>query len=133
MKTIGVMFRKINRTGKNSRTNPDKEELKKQVKTLHRKLKKKDKITTYYSIESDTRKGGKYHTHLLIKYNDEKNLYNGLSRFIGGNTWEERYNGFDPIKRCNGLFGEVDTHFIYDENEFMRYMEKYDVMETPLI
>lgn len=133
MKTIGVMFRKINRTGKTSITNPNRENLQKQIKTLHRKLKKDDEITTYYSIESDTRKGGKYHTHLLIKYNDEKNLYNQLSRFIGGNNWEDQYNGFDPIKRCNGLFGEVDTHFIYDEDGFKNYMNKYDVMETPLI
>jgi len=132
MKSIGVMFRKINKTGTKTITNPNKEELKKQVKTLHRKLKKEDKITTYYSIESDTNKGGKYHTHLLIKYNDEKNLYNGLSRFIGGNTWEDRYNGLDPIKSCKGIFGEVDTHFIYDEVGFMNYMEKKELMETPL-
>lgn len=132
MKTIGVMFRKINKTGTKTITNPNKEELRKQVKTLHRKLKKKDKITTYYSIENDTNKGGKYHTHLLIKYNDEKNLYNGLSRFIGGNYWEERMNGLDPLKSCKGVYGEVDTHFIYDENGFMNYMEKKELMETPL-
>ena len=96
-------------------------------------LKKKDKITAYYSIESDANKGGKYHTHLLINYNDEKNLYNGLSRFIGGSSWEDEYNGFDPIKRCNGLFGEIDTHFIYDEDGFRSYMEKKELMEIPLI
>ena len=132
MKTIGVMFRKINKTSTKTITNPNKEELKKQVKTLHRKLKKEDEIITYYSIESDTNKGGKYHTHLLIMYNDEKNLYNGLSRFIGGNTWEDRYNGFDTIKSCKGIYGEVDSHFIYDENGFMNYMEKKELMETPL-
>lgn len=132
MKTIGVMFRKINKTGTKTITNPNKEELKKQVKTLHRKLKKNDDIITYYTVESDTNKGGKYHTHLLIKYNDEKNLYNGLSRFIGGITWEDRYNGFDPIKSCKGVYGEVDTHFIYDEIGFMNYMEKKELMETPL-
>ncbi|MCZ2845097.1 MAG: hypothetical protein O2U61_01145 [Candidatus Bathyarchaeota archaeon] len=126
------MFRKINRTGTKTITNPNKEELKKQVKTLHRKLKKEDEIITYYSIESDTNKGGKYHTHLLINYNDEKNLYNGLSRFIGGNTWEDRYNGLDPLKSCKGIYGEVDTHFIYDEVGFMNYMEKKELMETPL-
>jgi len=89
MKTIGIMFRKINKIGKKTITNPNKENLQKQIKTLHRKLKKKDKIITYYSVESDTNKGGKYHTHLVIKYNDEKNLYNELSRFIGGTNWED--------------------------------------------
>lgn len=132
MKTIGVMFRKINKTG-NIKTNPNKEELKKQVKTLHRKLKKKDDIITYCSVESDTSKGGKYHTHLLIKYNDEKNLFSGLSRFIGGISWEDGYNGLDPLKSCKGKFGEVDTHVIYDEVGFMRYMEKQEIMEKPLI
>lgn len=133
MKTTGVMIRKINKTGEKTITNPKKEELHKQIKTLHRKLKKNDDIITYYSVESDTNKGGKYHTHLLIKYNDEKNLYNVLSRFIGGNSWEDGYNGLDPLKSCKGLYGEVDTHFIYDENGFMRYIEKNDLMGTPLI
>jgi len=133
MKTIGIMFRKINKIGEKTITNPNKENLQKQIKTLHRKLKKKDKIITYYSVESDTNKGGKYHTHLLIKYNDEKNLYNELSRFIGGTNWKDTYNGFDPLKSCKGIYGEIDTHFIYDEVGFLNYMEKKELMETPLI
>ncbi|MGM1056319.1 MAG: hypothetical protein ACQEWG_10590 [Bacteroidota bacterium] len=131
MKELGVMIRKINITGRKKITSPSIEELIKQVKTLHRKIKKNDHITTYYSIESDTNKG-KYHTHLLIRYNDEKNLYEQLSRFIGGNTWEERVNGLDPIKSCKGKYGEVDTHFIYNETGFLNYMEKKSIMETPL-
>ncbi|WP_405411701.1 hypothetical protein [Maribacter sp. Asnod1-A12] len=133
MKTIGIMFRKINKIGTRTITNPSKDELRKQVKTLHRKLKKRDKIITHYSIESDTNKRGKYHTHLLIEYNDEENLYRELSRFIGGYIWEDDYNGLDPIKSCNGLYGEVDTHFIYDEYGFRSYMDKNEIMETPLI
>lgn len=133
MKTIGVMFRKINKTGTKTITNPNKENLKKQVKTLHRKLKKKDKIITYYSVESDASKGGKYHTHLLIKFNDEKNLYNGLSRFIGGSSWEKRNDGLDPLISCKGTYGEVDTHFIYDEIGFLNYMDKNEIMDKPLI
>ncbi|WP_289063833.1 hypothetical protein [uncultured Zobellia sp.] len=133
MKTIGIMIRKVNKTGREIITNPDREELKKQIKTFHRKLKKNDKVITYFSIESDTNRGGKYHSHLLIRYNNEINLYNGLSRFIGGNFWEERKNGLDPIKSCKGRYGEVDTHFIYDENGFKSYMNKNGEMETPLI
>ena len=57
MKSMGVMFRKIDKTANNRITNPNRELLKKQVKTLRRKLKKKDDITTYYVIESDTNKG----------------------------------------------------------------------------
>ena len=133
MKSIGVMFRKIDKTANNRITNPNKEQLKKQVKTLHRKLKKKDAIITHYVIESDTNKGGKYHTHLLIKYNNDDNLYNGLSRFIGGTTWEQKDWGLDTLKTCKGIYGEVDTHHIYDELEFMRYMEKKELIEEPLL
>lgn len=133
MKSIGVMFRKIDKTDKNRITNPNKELLKKQVKTLHRKLKKNDTITTYYVIESDTNKGGKYHTHLLIKYTDDENLYNGLSRFIGGSIWEDKDWGLETLKSCKGTFGEVDIHPIYDEVEFMRYMEKKELIEEPLL
>ncbi|MBW8244860.1 hypothetical protein K1F50_18780 [Muricauda oceani] len=133
MKSMGVMFRKIDKSANNRITNPNRELLKKQVKTLHRKLKKKDDITTYYVIESDTNKGGKYHTHLLIKYNNQENLYNGLSRFIGGTTWEEKDWGLDTLKTCKGTFGEVDVHPIHDEVEFMRYMDKKEMIEKPLI
>ncbi len=133
MKEVGVMVRKINKNGINKITNPNKEELIKQVKTLHRKLKKNDNIITYYVVESDTNKRGKFHIHLLIRYNDEKNLYEQLSRFIGGNSWEDRRNDLDLNKSCKGKYGEVDTHFIYDDKRFLNYMEKTSIMETPLI
>ncbi len=132
MKELGIMIRKINKSGINKITNPNKEELIKQVKTLHRKLKKNDSIITYYVVESDTNKRGKYHIHLLIRYNDEKNLYEQLSRFIGGNLWEERISGLNTLKTCKGKYGEVDSHFIYNEVGFLNYMEKKSIMETPL-
>jgi len=50
MKKIGVMIRKWDDFNKNS-TNPTRKNLHKQVLTLHRKIQKKDKILTEYSIE----------------------------------------------------------------------------------
>lgn len=130
MNKIGIMIRKMDIQEKGKKLNPTSKNLQKQIKTLHNKLKKNDTdITTTYVIEKDNNKG-KFHTHLLINYNDEKNLYNQLSRFIGGNSWEERKEGLDTINGCNGKYGEVDTHFIYDEVEFLNYMNKTQQTET---
>lgn len=130
MNTIGIMIRKKNYNDNGKIQNPTRKNLHKQFHTLHRKLKKNDKkIITNYVIEKDNHKGN-YHTHLLIQYNDKNNLYNQLSRFIDGNIWKEREDGFDTIYGCSGKYGEVDTHYIYDEVEFLRYMNKHEQTKT---
>jgi hypothetical protein len=78
-----------------------KKNIKKQILTLHRKIKKKDKIETEYVIEKDDHKG-RYHSHLVIHYNDENNLYNQLNRFIVGSTWISENSGFDEVKTYRG-------------------------------
>lgn len=130
MNKIGIMIRKKNYDDKGKIQNPTRKNLHKQFHTLHRKLKKNDKnIITNYVIEKDNHKG-KFHSHLLIHYTDKNNLYNQLSRFIGGNIWNERKEGFETIYGCNGKYGEVDTHLIYDEVEFLKYMNKYQISKT---
>ena len=130
MNTIGIMIRKKNYNDNGKIHNPSRKNLHKQFHTLHRKLKKNDKnIITNYVIEKDNHKDN-FHTHLLIQYNDKNNLYNQLSKFIGGNIWKERESNFDTIYYCLGEYGEVDTHFIYDEVEFLRYMNKHEQTKT---
>jgi len=129
METIGIMIRKKNYNNNGKIQNPTRKNLHKQFHTLHRKLKKNDKdLTTNYVIEKDNHKGS-FHSHLLIHYTDKNNLYNQLSRFIGGNIWKERKEGFDTIYGCFGKYGEVDTHYIYDEDGFIEYMNKYEQTE----
>ena len=130
MNKIGIKIRKMDIQENGKKLNPTPKNLHKQIKTLHSKLKKNDKdITTTYVIEKDNNKG-KFHTHILINYNDKQNLYNQLSRFVGGNSWEERKEGLDTVYGCNGKYGEVDTHFIYDEVGFINYMNKTEQTET---
>ena len=130
MNTIGIMIRKKNYNDNGKLENPSRKNLHKQFHTLHRKLKKNDKnLTTTYVIEKDNHKEN-YHTHLLIEYTNENNIYNQLSRFIGGNIWKEREERFDTIYGCSGKYGEVDTHHIYDEVEFLRYMNKQEQTKT---
>lgn len=130
MNTIGIMIRKKNYSDNGKIQHPTRKNLQKQFNTLHKKLKKKDKdLITDYVIERDNHKG-KFHSHLLIQYSDKNNLFNQLSRFIGGNTWNERIEGFETICGCLGKYGEVDTHYIYDEVEFLNYMNKYEQSET---
>lgn len=130
MDTIGIMIRKKNYNNNGKIQNPTRKNLHKQFHTLHRKLKKNDKnLITNYVIEKDNHKGN-FHSHLLIHYTDKNNLYNQLSRFIGGNIWKERKEGFNTIYGCYGKYGEVDTHYIYDEVEFINYMNKYEQSKT---
>jgi hypothetical protein len=118
MKSIGIMIRRRSRTNKKL--------LDKQILTLHKKLKKNDNIITHYSTEKDYLKGN-YHSHLLIQYNNDKNLYNELNRFIGGNVWNKDYEGLDEIKINNGKWGEIHTHNIWDEVGFKGYINKNEL------
>jgi hypothetical protein len=129
MKTIGIRLRKINVTKSGSVHSTSKKNIKKQILTLHRKIKKKDEIKTEYVIEKDDQKG-RYHSHLVIHYNDENNLYNQLNRFIGGSTWISENSGFDEVKTNNGKWGEVSLHNLYDVDGFIGYMNKYNPSET---
>lgn len=130
MKTVGVVIRKVIISEQGKVRLPTIKNIKKQLLTLHRKIKKKDEIKTEYIIEKDDKKG-KYHTHLIIHYNDENNLYNQLNRFIGGSTWISENSGFDEVKMNNGKWGEVRIHNLYDIDRFKKYyMDKYNPSET---
>jgi len=129
MKTIGVMIRIIYVSEHGNVHSPSKKNIKKQLLTLHRKIKKRDDIKTHYSIEKDNHKG-RYHTHLVIYYNDEKNLYNQLNRFIGGDTWISENSGFDEVKENKGKWGEISLHNLYDVDGFIGYMNKDNPSET---
>ncbi len=128
MKKIGVMIRKWDYFNKKS-TNPSRKNLHKQVLTLHRKIQKEDKILTEYSIEKDE-SIRRYHTHLLIHYNDEQNLNNELSRYIGGTEWVKRESGLDTFNECNGKYGLVHTEPIYNEQQYRRYINKNQPLKT---
>ena len=121
MKTIGIMIRRRSRTNKKL--------LYKEITTLHRKIKKNDEVITHFTTEKDYSKGN-YHSHLLIKYNDDKNLYNQLNRFIGGEIWEVDDSGLDEVKINNGKWGEIHTHPIWDEVGFKGYMNKHELSKT---
>ena len=121
MKSIGIMIRRRKRTNKKI--------LDKEILTLHRKLKKRDTVITHFTTEKDYTKGN-YHTHLMIEHNDDKNLYNQLNNFIGGNCWESENSGLDEIKINNGKWGEIHTHNIWDELRFKGYMNKHKQLKT---
>lgn len=126
MKKIEVMIRKFDYKHGN-RQNPKPKLLHKQILKLHRNIKKNDNIITEYSIERDEDRS-KYHTHLLIHYTDTENLYNQLSRFIGGNCWEIREEGLNIVNVCDGKYGCVHTGIIRDEWDYRHYID--EVVQT---
>ena len=121
MKSVGVLIRRKERT--------NKKRLNKEIITLHSKLKKNDNIITHFSTEKDYSKG-RYHSHLIIQYNDNKNLYNQLNNFIGGNIWNTKNDGLEEVKINNGKWGEIHTHNLWDEIGFKGYMNKNELTKT---
>jgi len=128
MNKIAVTIRKFHYKHGNYQ-NPSSKVLHKQILKLHRNIKKNDAIYTEYSIEKDSDKT-KYHTHLLIHYNNKKNLYNQLSRFIGGNGWKIRESGLETFDECNGKYGLIHTEPVFNELDYRKYMNKQEQTKT---
>ena len=129
MEKIGIMIRKWDYNEKGRYFKPSKKNLKRQVLTLHQKLKKGDKDWTEYSIEKD--KDGKgNHLHLILHYTDKENLYQHLSRFIGNGEWKKREMGLRVFDECNGRFGLIHTEPIEDEWKYRGYINKEDLTTT---
>jgi hypothetical protein len=128
-KSKGVMIRKWDYNDKGSYYNPSSINLNKQIKTLHKKLKKRDCVYTEYSIERD-RNDKKYHIHLIIHYSDEKNLSDTLINYIGGTEWKLREMGLNTFNECNGRFGMVHTENIDDINKYRGYINKTNLSKT---
>ncbi|MBI9042084.1 hypothetical protein [Lutibacter sp.] len=128
MNKLAITIRKFDYKNGNFQ-NPSPEVLHKQILKLHRNIKKNDSIYSEYTIEKDSDKS-KYHAHLLIQYNDKKNLYNQLSRFIGGIDWKIREKGLDTFDECNGKYGLIHTEPIYNELQYRRYMNKHELSKS---
>ena len=128
MEKLAVTIRKFDYKYGNFQ-NPSRKVLHKQILKLHRNIKKNDQIYTEYSIQKDDDRR-KYHTHLLIHYNNKKNLYEQLSRFIGGNEWKIRESGLDTFDECNGKYGCVHTESIKGEWPYRRYMDEKEQVKT---
>jgi len=126
MEKIGVMIRKWDCTEKGKTINPSKKNLKRQILTLHRKLKKDDEVWTEYSIEKN-KDGRANHIHLIIHYSDKENLYQYLSRYIGNGEWKKREIGLRVFDECNGKFGLIHTEPIEDEWKYREYINKEDL------
>lgn len=129
LKTIGVMVRKWNITNKGDKQNPSKKNLDKQIRTLHKKMKKDNLVYTEYSIEKD-RYDNKYHTHLIIHHKDIDKVNQMLSHFVGGNEWKKREIGLDTFNEVNGKYGMIHTEQIMNENQFRRYINKINQSKT---
>ena len=128
MKKLAVTIRKFDYKHGNYQ-NPSRKVLHRQMLKLHRNIKKNDPIHTEYSIERESDRS-KYHSHLLIHYNNKKNLYEQLSRFIGGSGWKTRESGLDTFDECNGKYGCIHTEVIKGEWSYRTYMDKQEQIKT---
>ena len=67
LRTIGVMVRKWNITDNGDRQNPSKRNLDKQIRTLHKKMKKGNLVYIEYSIERNKDNIEKFSRFLIIE------------------------------------------------------------------
>lgn len=126
MKTLGVLIRK-----KGEEYSPTKENLKKQLLTLHKKLKKEGTTVMEYSIESDTYDKKNYHIHCIIPIeNNENQIRDRLSKYIKGTHWDKRIEGYKVYDVCEGEFGRIDLQYLIDVHSHRQYINKYDCSTT---
>lgn len=123
---VSVTIRKWNKSGNKKYSNPSMKNIEKQVLTLHKKMKKKDQVVTEYSIEKDSNMIGKYHTHMMIHYNDENNLKDNLTRFIGSTEWENK----GEFIQSTGSYGNIFLEPVRNEIKYRNYMNKKNPVRT---
>lgn len=118
-----VLIRKWNK-GDSGYTPTGLKEMGKQVKTVHRKLKKRSNhVTTEYVIEKDEDRNT-YHVHLLLTIDNKSTAMDVFSRYIGGTDWIIRDSGAGIFDECNGEFGMIHIEPVRDEMKYRRYMSK---------
>lgn len=130
MQTMGVLIRKWEKETNGRYKNVSKDNFKKQIHTLHKKLKKVDCIYTEFSIEKD-KHSNIYHTHLIIHHNDnEEYIHNSLSKFVGGYDWKKKSIGLEIYNECNGRYGLINTQPIQNIDLYRGYINKYGELKT---
>lgn len=122
-KKRAIMIRKWDYLENGKYHNPSLRNLNKQIKTLHKKIKKNDPIYTEYSIEKD-RNENKFHIHMIVNYTNEENLNETLLSYIGGRDWKIREVGLNTFNECNGKFGLIHTEEIIDIKKYRDYINK---------
>jgi hypothetical protein len=120
---FAIMIRKWDvEKGKHIRPNP--ENLDKQMKTLHRKMKKAGGCSvTYYSIEKDSGID-RHHIHLLVFTLDVVKVKDVLMRYINGSEWVEIMIALELYDECKGTFGLVHINRVRDLIDYTNYISK---------
>ena len=121
---IGCVIRKKDILENNQVVYPSPKNLKKQMITLLKRLKKKENIYTEYSIEKD--KNGGYHVHLIIHCTNVGGVKKNLKKYIGGDNWKEKEHELRTLLSCESTYGYgyVDIEEINDEKKYRDYINK---------
>ena len=122
----GITIRKISRQG-NKIYHLPKLNLCKQMLTLLKKIKKIDSQAYYnYAVEKAKDKIGN-HIHVKLSLSDPKylpSILNILQKYIGGKGWYVENGIYYDITKCNGIYGEIHMHPIYDGFGYNAYINK---------
>lgn len=94
-----------------------KSRLDQHIKKIHKRIKNSgSKTITYYTHEMD-RINTKYHSHLFIYTEADKDVIKPiLERFIGCDKWIRNYKSYHG-EDTYGKYGEIHLHEMYDYDD----------------
>jgi hypothetical protein len=123
---VGLTIRKISKEGNRIKHLSEKN-LRKQMLTLLKKIWKID-MDSYcvYSIESSKHALGD-HIHMILSLTDTKHLEDvkkRLLKYVDAEIWSNDEKIWDSIDKCEGRFGSIHKHSIWDMPNFISYMSK---------
>ena len=120
---FAIMIRKWDMV-KGKHIRPNTENLDKQMKTLHRKMKKAGGCSvTYYSIDKDDGIE-RHHIHLLVFTIDIERIKDVLMKYINGNEWVEIVRALEVYDECKGTFGLININRCRDIIDYTNYISK---------
>ena len=123
---VGLTIRKISKEGKSVKYLSEKN-LDKQMFTLLKKIQKIDKEAfCRYSIEPSNHLMGD-HIHMILSLTDTKHLEDvkkRLLKYVDAEIWSNDEKIWDSIDKCEGRFGSIHKHSIWDMPNFISYMSK---------
>ena len=123
---VGLTIRKISKEGNRIKHLSEKN-LDKQMLTLLKKIQKIDKEAyCRYSIEPSNHAMGD-HIHMTLSLTDEKHLEDvkkRLLKYVDAEIWSNDEKIRDSIYKCEGRFGSIHKHSIWDMPNFISYMSK---------
>lgn len=122
----GITIRKVSISNNNETQCVSKNNLKKQILTLYKKIYKDNQNVYFeYTIEKNLSLG--YHAHIICYNLCLKELKYYIGKFICNDHWTIQESIYYDLHISYSKYGECVIHSVYDLVGFKRYIAKYSI------